>query len=281
MDNHNGTSVLTNADREAGVGTRSAKAREFPAVDLKVKIFADGADKESMLEMYADPRIVGFTTNPTLMRKSGVADYVAFAKEILQLIPDRPISFEVFADEFDEMEQQALEIASWSANAIVKVPVTNTRRQPTDEVLARLRRAGVKMNVTALLTLQQVSRVAAILGDGPPAIISVFAGRIADTGRDPVPMMAAAVELLRPYPNLELIWASPRELLNIFQADAIGCHIITATTDILKKLQLVGKNLDDYSLDTVKMFCDDAKKAGYRIEPGMNKTKREVVESIA
>src|SRR5271156_4705942 len=265
MDNHNGTCVLTNADREAGVGTRSANAREFPAVDLKVKIFADGADKESMLEMYADPRIVGFTTNPTLMRKSGVADYVAFAKEILQLIPDRPISFEVFADEFDEMEQQALEIASWSANAIVKVPVTNTRRQPTDDVVARLRRAGVKMNVTALLTLQQVCRVAAILGGGPPAIISVFAGRIADTGRDPVPMMAAAVELLRPYPNLELIWASPRELLNIFQADAIGCHIITATTDILKKLSLAGRDLAEYSLDTVKMFYGAALASGFSL----------------
>src|SRR5208283_3618693 len=234
--------------------------------------------KASMLEMYADPRIVGFTTNPTLMRKSGVADYVAFAKEILQLIQDRPISFEVFADEFDEMEQQALEIASWSANAIVKVPVTNTRGEVTDEVLERLRRAGVKMNVTALLTLQQVRRAAAILGGGPPSIISVFAGPIADTGRDPVPLMAAAVELLRPYPNLELIWASPRELLNIFQADAIGCHIITATTDILRKLQLVGKNLDDYSLETVKMFYDDAKKAGYQIEADTYRTKKEDIQ---
>jgi transaldolase len=243
---------------------------------LRVKIFADGADKASMLEMYADPRIVGFTTNPTLMRKSGVADYAGFATEILQLIPDRPISFEVFADNFDEMEEQALEIASWSPNVIVKVPITNTRGEVSDDLLERLSTAGVKMNVTALLTLQQVRRVAAILGGGPPSKISVFAGRIADTGRDPVPMMAAAVELLRPYPNLELIWASPRELLNIFQADAIGCHIITVTTDILKKLQLIGKDLDEYSLETVKMFYDDAKKAGYRLLTGIHRKKDDV-----
>jgi transaldolase len=243
---------------------------------LRVKIFADGADKASMLEMYADPRIVGFTTNPTLMRKSGVADYAGFATEILQLIPDRPISFEVFADNFDEMEEQALEIASWSPNVIVKVPITNTRGEASDDLLERLSTAGVKMNVTALLTLQQVRRVAAILGGGPPSKISVFAGRIADTGRDPVPMMAAAVELLRPYPNLELIWASPRELLNIFQADAIGCHIITVTTDILKKLQLIGKDLDEYSLETVKMFYDDARKAGYRLLTGIHRQRDDV-----
>lgn len=239
--------------------------KEFSPLGLKVKLFADGADKSSMLEMYADPRIVGFTTNPTLMRKSGVADYVAFAKDILQLIPDRPISFEVFADKFEEMEHQALEIASWGPNVMVKIPVTNTIGEPSDHVIKRLAIAGVKMNVTALLTLKQVSRVAAILGGGPPAKISVFAGRIADTGRDPVPVMSAAVELLRPHGNLELIWASPRELLNIFQADAIGCHIITATTDILKKLSLIGKNLEEFSLETVRMFYDDAQKAGYRL----------------
>jgi transaldolase len=233
--------------------------------ELKVKIYADGADKAAMLEMYADPRIAGFTTNPTLMRKSGVADYRAFASEILRLIPNRPISFEVFADEFDEMEQQALEIGSWGENVIVKVPVTNTRGQLSGGLLRKLVGAGVKLNVTALLTLNQVHFVADIVGGGPPCKISVFAGRIADTGRDPVPVMAAAVELLRPYPNLELIWASPRELLNIFQADAIGCHIITATTDILKKLHLVGKDLNKYSLETVKMFYDDAQKAGYRL----------------
>ncbi len=255
--------------------------KEFSPIGLKVKIFADGADKASMLEMYADPRIVGFTTNPTLMRKSGVADYAAFAREILQLIPDRPISFEVFADEFDEMEQQALEIASWSPNVIVKVPITNTYGQMSDDLLERLGKAGVKMNVTALLTLKQVSRVVGILRGGPPCKISVFAGRIADTGRDPVPVMAAAVELLRPYSNLELIWASPRELLNIFQADAVGCHIITATTDILKKLQLVGKDLDEYSLDTVKMFYDDAQKAGYRLRAATPRTERDATRVVA
>lgn len=244
---------------------QEVKARPVSASrrGLKVKIYADGADKASMLEMYADPRIAGFTTNPTLMRKSGVADYRAFAREILQLIPDRPISFEVFADEFDEMEQQALELASWGENVIVKVPVTNTRGQLSDALLQKLAGAGVRLNVTALLTLSQVRCVTDKLGGGPPCKISVFAGRIADTGRDPVPVMAAAVELLRPYPNLELIWASPRELLNIFQADAIGCHIITATTDILKKLPLVGKDLNEYSLETVKMFYNDAQRAGY------------------
>jgi transaldolase len=249
-------------------------------LNLRVKIYADGADKAAMLEMYADPRVQGFTTNPTLMRKSGVNDYCAFAREMLQLIPDRPISFEVFADEFDEMEQQALEIASWGGNVIVKIPITNTREQPSDSLLRRLASAGVSLNVTALLSLSQVQRVTESLGGGPPCKVSVFAGRIADTGRDPVPLMAAAVELLRPYPNLELIWASPRELLNIFQADAIGCHIITATTDILKKLNLVGKDLHQYSLETVKMFYDDAQKAGYRI-PLCTSRKKEGLESAA
>ncbi len=269
------TAVLQNAVQEVKVRLESAPERTGPPRDLKVKIYADGADKASMLEMYADPRITGFTTNPTLMRKSGVADYRAFAREILQLIPDRPISFEVFADEFDEMGQQALEIASWGENVIVKVPVTNTRGQLSDGLLGKLVRAGVKLNVTALLTLSQVRYVTDIVGGGPPCKISVFAGRIADTGRDPVPVMAAAVELLRPYPNLELIWASPRELLNIFQADAIGCHIITATTDILKKLQLVGKDLNEYSLETVKMFYDDAQKAGYHLSVAAKPTKED------
>jgi transaldolase len=232
---------------------------------LKIKIYADGADKAAMLEMYANPLVSGFTTNPTLMRKSGVSDYGAFAKEILQLITDRPISFEVFADEFAEMEQQALEIASWGKNVIVKIPVTNTRGQSSEGLLRWLAGAGVQLNVTALMTLDQVRSVAEILGGGPPCKISVFAGRIADTGRDPVPVMAAAVELLRPYPNLELIWASPRELLNIFQANSVGCHIITATTDVLKKLSLVGKDLHEFSLETVRMFYEDAQKAGYRL----------------
>jgi transaldolase len=233
--------------------------------DLKIKIYADGADKSAILALYDNPLIKGFTTNPTLMRKSGISNYFNFAREIIEAIPDRPISFEVFADEFAEMELQALEIASWGENVQVKIPVTNTRGEPSDALLRRLARAGVQVNVTALLTLDQVRRVSESLADGPACIVSVFAGRIADTGRDPVPMMAAAVELLRPYPNLELIWASPRELLNIFQADAIGCHIITVTSDLLKKLCLVGKDLHEYSRETVIMFYEDAKAAGYRL----------------
>ncbi len=273
------TAVLQDAEQEVKARLEATPERTGPRRALKVKIYADGADKASMLEMYADPRITGFTTNPTLMRKSGVSDYRAFAREILKLIPNRPISFEVFADDFDEMEQQALEIASWGENVIVKVPVTNTRGQPSDGLLQRLATGGVRLNVTALLTLSQVRCVTNILAGGPPCKISVFAGRIADTGRDPMPVMAAAVELLRPYPNLELIWASPRELLNIFQADAIGCHIITATTDILKKLQLVGKDLNEYSLETVKMFYDDARKAGYRLSAA--KKPKEKKEDVA
>ncbi len=230
---------------------------------LKIQIFADGAEKQGMLEMYRNPLIKGFTTNPTLMRKAGINDYRAFAKEIVRAIPDRPISFEVFADEFAEMERQAMEIATWGQNIYVKVPVTNTRRETSYGLLKRLARNGVKMNVTALMTLEQVREVSQCLAGGPPAYISVFAGRVADTGRDPVPLMAAAVEVLRPDRNLELIWASPRELLNIFQADLIGCHIITVTNDVIKKLDLVGKDLDEYSLETVKMFFDDGAKAGF------------------
>lgn len=231
--------------------------------DLKVKIFADGADKAGMLELYRNPLIRGFTTNPTLMRKAGVTDYRAFAREILAVIPDRPISFEVLSDEFDEMERQALEISSWGENVYVKIPITNTRGQWSGDLVRRLVRAGVKLNVTAILALDQVRDICPYLADASSAYVSVFAGRIADTGRDPVPLMAAAVELLRPYPNLELIWASPRELLNIFQADAIGCHIITVTHDILGKLHLVGKDLHEYSLETVRMFYNDAQNAGY------------------
>jgi transaldolase len=233
--------------------------------NLKVKIFADGADKNSMLEMSANPLIKGFTTNPTLMRKAGVSDYAAFAQEIIRAIPDRPISFEVFADDFGEMERQALEISSWGGNVNVKIPVMNTRQQPSYDLLRKLAAKGVKLNVTAMMTLDQVQDASAALAEAPPSFVSVFAGRIADTARDPMPLMAAAVELLRPYPHLELIWASPRELLNIFQADAVGCHIITATNDILKKLALVGKDLYEYSLDTVKMFYNDGQEAGYHL----------------
>jgi transaldolase len=233
--------------------------------DLRIKLFADGADKAGMLDMARLPYVAGFTTNPTLMRKAGVVDYKAFAREVLQAIPDRPISFEVLSDEFAEMERQARLIATWGANVYVKIPVTNTRSQPSYGLIRRLSEAGIKLNVTAILTLEQVRAVAAALAGETPSVVSVFAGRIADTGRDPVPLMAAAVELLRPYPREELLWASPRELLNVFQADALGCHIITATNDVLKKLTLVGKDLAAYSLDTVKMFHDDARQAGYTL----------------
>lgn len=233
--------------------------------DLKIKLFADGADKAAMLNLYRNPLIRGFTTNPTLMRKAGIADYEAFARDILSEIRDRPISLEVFADEFEEMERQARLIASWGPNVYVKIPVTNTRREPALELIRRLSHAGIRLNITALLTLDQVCRVAAALAGGAPSNVSVFAGRIADTGRDPVPLMAKAVEIVSVHPGMELIWASPRELLNIFQADSIGCHIITATPDVLQKLALVDKDLDEYSLDTVKMFHTDAVKSGFKV----------------
>ena len=231
--------------------------------ELSVKIFADGADLAGMLALYRQPYIKGFTTNPTLMRKAGITDYPGFAKEVLAAIPDRPISFEVFSDEFPEMERQAREIASWGANVYVKIPVTNTRGDSACDLVRQLSHAGVKLNVTALLSLAQVRDVVAAVTGGAPSCISVFAGRVADTGYDPVPLMTAAVEMLRMAPDAELIWASPRELLNIFQADAIGCHIITVTHDILKKLSNVGRGLEDYSLDTVKMFHSDAAQAGF------------------
>lgn len=234
-------------------------------IQLHTKIFADGADKATMMELYQNPLIKGFTTNPTLMRKSGITDYGTFARDLLRQIPDRPISFEVFADEFDEMEAQALEIASWGKNVQVKIPVTNTRGQSSESLVRRLAKKGVQQNVTALMTLDQVRRIGDCLAGGPASNISVFAGRIADTGRDPVPLMAHAVEAVSSSPNIELIWASPRELLNIFQASQIGCHIITVTADVLNKLKLVGKDLDEYSLDTVKMFYSDAQKAGFQI----------------
>ena len=232
---------------------------------LKVKLFADGADLAGIKEMAANPAIKGFTTNPTLMRKAGVSDYKAFALQALQVVRGRPISFEVFADEFGEMGKQAHEIASWGRNIYVKIPVTNTKGEFSGPLIERLTRAGIQVNVTALTTVDQVKRVADRLAPETPAIISVFAGRIADTGRDPVPIMAEAVKIMKKKPKSELIWASPRELLNIFQANEIGCHIITATNDILKKLPLIGKDLDAYSLETVEMFHKDAKAAGYSI----------------
>lgn len=232
---------------------------------LKVKIFADGADLDGILELYKNPHITGFTTNPTLMRKSGISDYEKFSRQVLEHISDRPISFEVFSDEFDEMERQAHKIANWGKNVYVKIPVTNTRRESSVDLVHRLADKGAQLNVTALMTLEQVSAVSKALENHAPSYISVFAGRIADTGRDPMPMMKAAVEIMSPFQTQELIWASPRELLNIFHADEIGCHIITVTHDILKKLSLVGKDLDEYSLDTVRMFHSDAQKAGYKL----------------
>jgi transaldolase len=250
------------------IGTQTqgaAGAIDDPLASLKVKIFADGADKAGMLEMYRNPRIQGFTTNPTLMRKAGVKDYEAFARDILTCIPDRPVSLEVFADEFPEMERQARVIAGWGENVAVKIPVTNTRRESSAALVRRLSHDGIKVNVTAVLTLQQTGTMAAALSGGAPAYVSVFAGRIADTGRDPVPIMAAAVEMLREAPNVELIWASPRELLNVMHAESVGCHAITATNDILKKLGLIGKDLADYSLDTVRMFYTDACASGFAL----------------
>lgn len=233
--------------------------------DLKVQIFADGADKAGMLEMYAKPYIKGLTTNPTLMKKAGITDYRAFCKDILTHIKDKPLSFEVFSDDFVEMERQAMEIASWGDNVYVKIPVTNTKQETCYALVKKLGAQNVKMNVTAIMTMTQVRDVVAALNPNVPSYVSVFAGRIADTGQDPVPMMAAAVEMLKVAPAAELIWASPRELLNIFQADAVGCQVITVTNDILMKLSLVGYDLDTYSLDTVKMFYNDAISAGFRL----------------
>ena len=212
---------------------------------LKIKVFADGADKATMLRLRSLPHIQGFTTNPTLMRKAGVLDYEAFARDVVEAIPDRPISFEVFADDPAEMERQARKISAWGSNIYVKIPVTNTKGESTVDVVRNLACSGIKLNVTALLPLDQVREMTAALAGGPPACISIFAGRIADTGVDPVVLMTSALEIVEPHPNIELIWASPRELLNIFQADAIGCHIITVTNDLLDKLALVGKDLHE------------------------------------
>jgi transaldolase len=232
--------------------------------DLHVNIFADGADKASMLELYRQPHIKGFTTNPTLMRASGVTDYRGFALDLLATIQDRPLSFEVFADEEDEMEEQARHIAAWGKNVFVKIPVMNTKGVATYDLVRHLSSEGVQLNVTALLTLEQVKSVCNALRGNAPAYVSVFAGRIADTGRDPVPIMREAVAMVNDA-NAQLMWASPRELLNVFQADEIGCHVITATTDILKKLSLIGKDLHEFSQETVQMFRRDAVKSGYSL----------------
>lgn len=234
-------------------------------MELNVKVFADGADKTGMLEMYQNSLISGFTTNPTLMKKAGITDYQAFAKDILSVIKDKPISFEVFSDDFDEMENQAMKIASWGENVYVKIPVTNTKGKSSIELIRKLSDNGVKVNVTAMMTVDQVKSVLPALKNSPGAYVSIFAGRVADTGKDPIPLMKSIMDLLDDYPNVELIWASPRELYNVIQANDIGCHIITATNDILKKLKLIGKDLTQYSLETVQMFYNDARSVGYTL----------------
>ena len=233
--------------------------------NFRVKIFADGADKASILRLAQDPLIKGFTTNPTLMRKAGVTDYEWFAREVIEAIPDRPISFEVFSDDFKEMEEQAKVISSWGSNVYVKIPVMNTRGESAAALAGRLSQQGVKLNVTAMMTLGQVERVLPHLENGAPAVLSIFAGRVADTGCDPLPLMKDALSLMRPFPHLELLWASPREVLNAAQADDIGCHIITMTPDLLKKLSLFGQDLEEFSRQTVVMFSDDAHAAGYAL----------------
>ena len=229
------------------------------------KIFADGADKKGMLEQYANSQIKGFTTNPTLMRKAGISDYEGFARDIIACIPDRPISFEVFSDDFAEMYAQAKKISSWGHNVNVKIPITNTKGESCVELVKRLAAEGVKLNVTALFTLAQVEAIAKALGNVDEGDVSVFAGRIADAGIDPLPTMRKAIEILEGYSGQQLIWASPREILNLVQANEIGCHVITVTNDILSKINGIGKNLDQFSLETVKMFYNDARSAGFSI----------------
>jgi len=254
---------------------------------LQIKLFSDGADIQSIVEMAADPRIKGFTTNPTLMRKAGVVDFEEFTRAVVRVVPNYPLSVEVFADDFEGMRNQARTIASWGANINVKIPVTNSRGEFSGPLISQLSAEGIVLNVTAVLTLEQVRRIAQALDPETPSIVSVFAGRIADTGIDPIPLMKKALKILTVRPRAELLWASPRELLNIFQADAIGCHIITATPDILKKLSMVGKDLESYSLETVQMFYNDAKSAGYSIaeapaatleeDPDLSKRRRSVL----
>jgi len=231
--------------------------------NLRIKIFADGADFEGMLRLADDPRIAGFTTNPTLMRQSGVTDYEGFARKVLGHISDRPVSLEVFSDDFGDMARQARTLASWGANVLVKIPITNTRGDSALALIRELSLEGLRLNVTAIMSVEQVEGAAEALAAGPGAIVSVFAGRLADTGRDPVPIIGRCVSVLDSLETLELLWASPREVLNVYQADKIGCHIITLTHDLLAKLSLWEKDPNEYSLETVKMFHDDARKAGY------------------
>jgi transaldolase len=232
---------------------------------LRVRLFQDGADIGSMRKAYLEGVVQGFTTNPTLMRKAGITDYEAFAREAIASIPDVPISFEVFSDTLDDMEREARIIASWGGTTYIKIPISDTRRESTAPLIRKLSSEGLALNITALLTLEQVRETAAALDPASPSIVSVFAGRIADTGIDPLPVMREALQILAPLPRAELLWASPREVLNVYQADEVGCHIITATADILSKLALTGKDLREYSLETVRMFYADAQAAGYKL----------------
>ena len=233
--------------------------------DLKIKIFSDGADVEEMLDMNKNDFIKGLTTNPSLMRKAGIRDYKSFAKDILKEIKKKPISFEVFSDEFSEMERQAHEIASWGSNVYVKIPITNTKRESSANLIRSLSQKKIKLNITALMNINQVKTVISVLNNDVPSIVSVFAGRIADTGHDPIPLMLNCLEVMKTNEKAELLWASSRELLNIFQAEEIGCHIITVTNEIIKKLKLVNYDLSEYSLDTVKNFYKDALEAKFKI----------------
>lgn len=232
---------------------------------LQVKLFQDGADLGAMIEAKKRGVVSGFTTNPSLMRKAGVADYKAFAQKAIAAIPDLPISFEVFSDDFETMEREAREIASWGGDTYVKIPITNTKGESAAPLIAKLSAEGFSLNVTAMLTLDQVETVAGAAHPDARTIVSVFAGRIADTGIDPIPLMSKSVAILKRLPKAELLWASPREVLNVIQAEECGCHIITATPDIVAKITLFGKDLRQYSLETVKMFYEDARAAGFKL----------------
>ena len=238
---------------------------KLKAAGLRIKLFMDGADAGAMREAYQSRSVSGFTTNPTLMRKAGVTDYERFARDVIEAIPDLPVSFEVFSDDFPTMEREARKIASWGGDTYIKIPITNTKRESAIPLIQTLSGEGFSLNVTAMMTLAQVEAVAEAVSPQSRTIFSVFAGRIADTGVDPVPMMRKAADAISGNPKAELLWASPRELLNLFHAEESGCHIITATSDIIKKLELVGKDLDDYSLETVQMFYRDAVAAGFSI----------------
>lgn len=238
---------------------------KLKAAGLRIKLFMDGADVGAMREAYQSRSVSGFTTNPTLMRKAGLTDYERFAREVIEAIPDLPVSFEVFSDDFPTMEREARKIASWGGDTYIKIPITNTQRESAIPLIRTLSGEGFSLNVTAMMTVAQVEAVAEAVSPAARTIFSVFAGRVADTGIDPVPLMRKAADAIAGIPKGELLWASPRELLNLFHAEESGCHIITATSDIIKKLELVGKNLDDYSLETVQMFYRDAVAAGFSI----------------